>query len=152
MNNISIFVNIYITLKTQRASPLRLTKVSHLPEGERQVHKTVYDMKIQLHRWLGVAVAWLGITSANAYDFEMDGIYYDINSDETSVTVTNETGDSYAGSYSGDVVIPSSVTHDGKNYSVTTIGDCAFRGCIDLTSVTIPESVTLIYTLPFQGC
>ena len=83
-------------------------------------------MKIRLHRWLGVAVAWLGITSASAYDFQADGIYYDINSDETSVTVTNETGDVQAESYSGDVVIPSSVTHDGKNYSVTTMGDCAF--------------------------
>ena len=138
--------------KNNVASPLRLTKVSHLPEGERQVHKTVYDMKIQLHRWLGVAVAWLGITSANAYDLEMDGIYYDINSDETSVTVTNETGDSYAGSYSGDVVIPSSVTHDGKNYSVTTIGDCAFRGCTSLTSIAIPESVRFIEDQTFYGC
>ena len=37
-----------------------------------------------------------------AYDFQVDGIYYDKNSDGTSVTVTY----TRYRSYSGDVVIP----------------------------------------------
>lgn len=35
------------------------------------------------------------------------------------------------------IKIPSTVTYDGKTYSVTSIGDCAFWGCVGLTSVTI---------------
>ena len=121
-------------------------------EGERQVHKTVCDMKIQLHRWIGVAVAWLGITSASAYDFKVDGIYYDINADETTVSVTYKTENSYASSYSGEVAIPQSVTYNKKNYSVTNIGERAFYLCSGLTSITIPESMASIGNQAFSNC
>ena len=56
------------------------------------------------------------------------------------------------GNYSGNVVIPASVTFDGKEYSVTGIGTSAFRGCSGLTSVTIPNSVTSIGVGAFSGC
>ena len=36
--------------------------------------------------------------------------------------------------------------------SVTTIGEYAFHGCSDLTSVNIPNSVTSIGTYAFYGC
>ena len=107
-------------------------------------------MKIQLHRWLGVAVAWLGITSASAYDFQVDGIYYDINTDETTVTVTNETD--FSISYSGEVIIPQSVTFQGNTYIVTSIGKYAFSNCSGLTSIAIPNSVTTIGRNAFSGC
>ena len=107
-------------------------------------------MKIRLHRWLGVAVAWLGITSASAYDFQVDGIYYDINTDETTVTVTNETG--FSASYSGEVIIPQSVTFQGNTYIVTSIGYSAFLYCTGLTSITIPNSVTTIGENAFFCC
>ena len=53
---------------------------------------------------------------------------------------------------SGDLVIPSSVTHNGITYSVTRIGNYAFRGRSGLTSVTIPNSVTSIGKWAFSGC
>ncbi len=109
-------------------------------------------MKIRLHRWLGVAIAWLGITSASAYDFQVDGIYYDINADEATVTVTNETGDSSGRSYSGEVIIPQSVAYNKKTYSVTSIGDEAFAYCSELASVMIPNSVTSIGSEAFAYC
>ena len=73
-----------------------------------------------------------------------------------STTTSRETGVTYRdrnyNSYSGSVVIPESVTYNGKTYSVMSIGGMAFYGCSDLTSVTIPESVTSIGSSAFDGC
>ena len=92
---------------------------------------------------------------ASAYDFMVDGLCYNKNVDGTSVTVTYEgTGaDGYGYSnLNGDLVIPPSVTYDGTTYSVTKIGDTAFRNCTGLTSVTILNSVTEIGSSAFYGC
>ncbi|MBR1680704.1 leucine-rich repeat protein, partial [bacterium] len=74
---------------------------------------------------------------AMAYDFEVNGIYYKKNSDKT-VSVTYK--DNNYNSYSGSVIIPSTVTYRGISYSVTSIDSRAFTGCINLTSVEIPDS------------
>lgn len=47
----------------------------------------------------------------------------------------------YSNRYSGDVVIPSSFTYEGKEYQVTEIGYYAFNYCKELTSVKIPNGV-----------
>ncbi|GAT63022.1 leucine-rich repeat protein [Paludibacter jiangxiensis] len=47
-------------------------------------------------------------------------------------------------SYTGNVVIPSSVSYCGTTFRVTSIGNLAFCGSNDLLSVTIPSSVTTI--------
>ena len=69
-----------------------------------------------------------------AYDFEVDGIYYLKNGNEATVTYR----DLSYNSYSGDVEIPETVTHDGQTYQVTAVGSYAFAGCESLTSVKIP--------------
>ena len=83
--------------------------------------------------------------SASAYHVEVDGICYDTS--ETTATVTK--GDN---KYSGDIVIPESITYKNSNYSVTSIGNYAFWGCSSLTSVTIPNSVTSIGESAFLFC
>ena len=93
--------------------------------------------------------ALLGILSARAYDFEVDGIYYNFISETDQVEVTYIASGLY---YSGSVVIPSTVTYSGENYRVTAIGKEAFALCGSLTSVTIPESVTFIAEFAFYGC
>ena len=82
--------------------------------------------------------------SASADVVKVDGIYYDISG--TTATVTQ------VGDYSGDIVIPESITFENSKYSVTSIGDAAFYECIDLTSVTIPNSVTSIGECAFAYC
>ena len=80
-------------------------------------------------------------------------IYYNYNSDGSSVSVTYQ-GNSYhySNEYTGTVVIPETVTYRGQTYSVTSIGSSAFEDCSGLTSVTIGNSVTSIGSEAFEDC
>ena len=93
------------------------------------------------------AITLFACQTVSAYDFEVDGIYYYLNTSDMTATVTS--GDE---KYAGDVVIPSSVTYNTKTLKVPTIGGYAFSGCTSLTSVTIPNSVTEINRSAFLGC
>ena len=81
-------------------------------------------------------------------------IYYNFTNNNTELAVTYQ-GSSYeefSDEYSGNVVIPESVTYNGNTYSVTSIGQSAFCLCSNLTSVTIPNSVTSFGQDAFFGC
>lgn len=101
-----------------------------------------------------ITLALIVNTKLFAFDFESEGICYQITSD-TTVAVTYE---GWSSNYADllktitDLVIPSSVTNEGKTYAVTTIGNSAFSYCEDLTSITIPNSVTTIGSNAFQYC
>ena len=72
-------------------------------------------------------------TAVCAYDFEVDGIYYNITS-VADLTVAVTSGDT---KYSGEIVIPSTVTCKSRIWSVTSIGDYAFYYCDALEDVYI---------------
>ncbi len=102
-----------------------------------------------LRRALSAVVLLLCVSTLSwAQDFESGGIRYSINEDGESVEVTYHP----VRLYSGDIVIPSTVSHEGKTYIVTGIGDYAFDGCYYLTSIDIPESVTNIGKETFFWC
>ena len=81
----------------------------------------------------------------NSYLFlTKDGLYYKVlNKDNVSLNSN--------GLYSGDIEIPSSITI-GDRFPVTSIGAEAFRECIDLSSIIIPEGIKSIGTSAFSGC
>ena len=86
--------------------------------------------------------------SAAAYSFESAGIYYNITGDNT-VEVTYSDRDN--NTYSGSISVPETVTSNGTEYSVTTIGEYAFQGSA-VTSVSMPEGITSIGFEAFSGC
>lgn len=90
--------------------------------------------------------------TAMAYDFYANGIYYNINGNEVTVTYKGTSPSQYSDRYTGSVTIPSTVNYGGMTYSVTSIGGWAFYECSGLTSVTIPNSVTSIGESAFSGC
>lgn len=98
---------------------------------------------------------------------DQDGITYQLYDDNTAILTKRQGA-------LDDIVLPSTITHNGKDYTltrignnafcesgilsitipntVTTIGDAAFYGCSDLTSVTIPNSVSTIEGYAFYSC
>ena len=92
--------------------------------------------------------------SARAHDAEVDGIFYNLDADNKTATVTfqGDNYDSYNNEYSGDVVIPETVTYNGITYSVTSLGWACFTYCSSLTSITIPNSVTSVGEYCFSAC
>lgn len=91
--------------------------------------------------------------SSSAYDFEVDGIYYNITTETTTtVTYIGESSGDITYVYSGDVIIPEQVTFEGVTYTVTTIGNSAFQYSTGLTSVVIPNTITSIERYAFNNC
>lgn len=111
-------------------------------------NQTLPDMKTIIKTTF-LLLALLLPATALSHDFEVDGIYYNINGNEVLVTYKNDWNTAV---YTGAISIPSTVTYNGTTYSVTTIGDYAFYGCTELTSITIPNSVTTIEYNAFSGC
>ena len=69
----------------------------------------------------------------------IDGIRYDLNGNIAEVT---------DGNYSGDVVIPETISYEGKEWRVTSIGRNAFNSQV-VSSINLPNSITTIKSYAF---
>jgi hypothetical protein len=87
----------------------------------------------------------LGAVAAHAYDFEVDGIYYDITSQsDMTVAVTFLEEDVETPTYIGEITVPPTVQKDDITYTVKSIGAYAFYNCSQLTKISIPNVVDSI--------
>ena len=78
--------------------------------------------------------------SLYAYDFEVDGIYYNkLSETDNEVEVT-----SAPNKYVGDIIIPETIMVAETTYLVTRIGRQSFDSCNNLKSIRIPKSITSI--------
>ena len=101
-----------------------------------------------IKQFLITVSALLCCITAKAYDFEVDGIYYNVLS-TSDFTAQVTSGDN---KYYGDIIIPESVVYKSKVLKVTSIGYGAFQQCYNLTNIVIPKSVTNIGNYAFQSC
>ncbi|MBR6596328.1 MAG: leucine-rich repeat protein, partial [Paludibacteraceae bacterium] len=77
---------------------------------------------------------------AMSVSFTIGDFKYDVT-DTTGLTVSVSAA---SDTISGKVTIPDKIEYEGKEYSVTAIGEGAFKKCAGLTSVIIPNTVASI--------
>ena len=85
---------------------------------------------------------------------KINGFYYSVNGSNVntaSLMPENTTGAGYT-SLKGNIIVPETVTIDGYQLAVSTIGSKAFYMCPNITSVTLPASLTRIHTYVFYKC
>ena len=82
-----------------------------------------------------------------AENVEVGNLTYNINTDSLTAEVTG-----YVTEPTGDLVIPESVMYEGAVCKVTAICASAFEGCSEITSVTIPRTVTRMDDAAFKEC
>ena len=133
--------------------------------------KTINSFRSKL---FALTLALVASVSSFAYDempdFQVDGLYYNfLEGDNVEVThpyipvvpvenvASNTKKKSHAISADDyynltNIVIPSTVTYEGKVYNVTRIGFDAFNQCDKLTFVDIPSSVKTIGVGAFYFC
>ena len=80
--------------------------------------------------------AFATLAASSQTKIEIEGIWYNLNAETKQAEVTYK-GNSYNQykEYSFAITIPSTVTYEGVNYSVTSIGNYAFHSCSSLTDV-----------------
>ena len=85
------------------------------------------------------------ISSTAMAQKEIDGIYYNLHSDSTAEVK------SVCDDYSEVITIPSTITENGIQYSVTSIGSDAFFGN-DMSYINLPNSIVAIGSGAFLNC
>ena len=103
-----------------------------------------------LYKSLIVLLALIVPVTSGAYNFQVDGIYYNKNGNELEVTYKSNSSSVHT--YSGEITIPETVTYNDETFTVTSIGDKAFYRCDSLTRVFLPNSVTSIGAQSFGEC
>lgn len=111
---------------------------------------------------------------ASAQTFLHEGVVYKVSKAKLEVQTANkapENGEA-PGQYTGDIVIPASITYKDKTYPVSSIKNAfkgeaitsiaigegvdvprgAFTGCVKLKSVDLPTTLTKISGNTFQNC
>lgn len=71
--------------------------------------------------------------------------YNIISDDAVEVTFKND-------NYAGDIIIPETVTIEGKTYTVKRIGANAFSYCEEINSVIMPSTIERIEKYAFKNC
>ena len=138
-----------------------LTSITCLSETARSFNANNFDTSTYSNATLYVpqgskssyqsTAAWSQFSNIQEINkFVVDGIYYTVTSGN-NVSVTYRDSPNYR-SYYGKVIVPEKVTYHGVTYTVTAVGESAFRECSTTDRalfVTLPNTVQTIETYGF---
>lgn len=88
----------------------------------------------------------------SAQEVEVGGIHYYILSNGDAIVYNDHTAYGSKYHYSGDIVIPNTITCNGSTHTVVGLDSWAFAGSSEITSIRLPESLTYISMNAFQTC
>ena len=124
---------------------------SSLSQATLHVYQTWLSLYREHHVWKQFGTI-LPIESAETTGFMVNDIYYKITNENYQEVAVVAIPESRNTKYKGTVIIPEKIYRDGRIFTVTSIGNEAFRGCTELTKVVVPDGVTHISTSAFEGC
>lgn len=110
--------------------------------------KNLSKMKMNKIKSLLVAIGLLLSTSVSAYDFEVDGLQYDVVDIESLTVKVVGCNDNV----SGEISIPTYVNYSNRDLSVVEIAEDAFKQNINITGIIIGDDVCLIGKYAFRDC
>ena len=90
---------------------------------------------------------------AYSYDVETNGIYYNLNGSNATVTYPNtaEPSTNNPSTYSGSITIPPTINIGEKQYVVTSIGQKAFYNST-ISEITLPQSIITLSKQSLSCC
>ena len=107
---------------------------------------------LSAHIFFKSFIIWLVMvlmTTNSAFAEVIDGLNYKLHSETKTAVLLPKTD----GKYSGDIIVPEKVkASDGLEYSVVSFENRCFADCVNLTSISIPASVTKLNAYCFYGC
>ena len=78
----------------------------------------------------------------------IDSIYYTLDNTAMTAQIAVQSKTTAI----GDIVITDTVTYEGANYAVTSMADDAFAGCVQLTSIVLPQTLRNLGKNAFLRC
>lgn len=123
-------------VKSESFYNVKKTIPVYVPQGSIQLYKS--------------ANYWKDFTNIIGYTniFEVDSVSYRIDFTRDNGSVV----DLYNGRKKGAVVIPDSVSSNGKKYCVRSVANNAFKDSIALTSIELPSTLEYMGASAFQNC
>ena len=95
-----------------------------------------------MRKFYFIVLALTALAASAQTTATVDGIKYILDGSSATVTYPNASAPGTS-EYTGDIVVPASITVDGTDYAVTAIGDKAFRKA-NISSITLPEGLQTI--------
>ena len=83
---------------------------------------------------------------------QIGSLYYTLNDAEETAYVDEDPASILPYKSLTSVIIPTTVTYNSKTYKVTAIGNNAFNGATNITSLVVSDNVTIIGNAAFNGC
>ena len=87
-------------------------------------------------------------TCAYAQRVFVDSVYYTLDNTAMTAQIAVQSSSTAV----GDIVINDTVTYEGANYAVTGMADDAFAGCVQLTSIVLPQTLRNLGKNAFLRC